>query len=212
MFEFFIEAEESVAGSSTKDNPAYDINYSPKLDFRTPYRNLYLAVISNAFNQLFEPLFVEVRATTNEVEKLTCKKTPKAIKLKWDFKVANCMNYQVANHWFMADEGDHVFNFIACCDIIGFDSNKIRDRVKFIDKSRKGIVRNISMDTGDLKNIVRGSHNIFKSLRDKHVSRPKRTEYSIIESTRRIITEAICEEYVKKFGVNPIRREEFHPE
>lgn len=205
MLEFIGEIDDAI---SKKDNQTSSVDYNPRLDHRTPYRNLYLAVVSNAFDQLFEPLSIEVKATTGETEKLTHIAKPKTLNLKWDYKVINCMDYQVAYRWFMSGEKDHVFDFITCCSAIRLNLSKIKDRVVFINECRDRIIREIAFDTDGLKDIVRENNNILHSLKVKYRNKPGKSEYTIVESVKKTIEDRICEEYEKKYGINPSRRDD----
>ncbi len=199
-------ANEDVSNISLNDRGSFR-DYRPRLEHKSSYRNLYLAVISNGFNQLMEPLHIEVKVTTEEVKKLCSPIKPTSIDLKWDFKVSNSMDYNVAYSWIMSDEPDNIFGFINCCEFTNMNYHKIRERAIFINSIRKELISEILEDKEALKASLRKSYNLFNTLKNKCASRPNKKNYSVSDIYRKTISSIINEKYEEKFNICLIKHE-----
>jgi len=107
-------------------------------------RNLALALVSSGYYELFKPIkFVASFFPINSKE-ITSESDPSDIKLKFECDLFNGRDYSIALHWFLIEKSDDVFSLEHCCNVIGMNIGKVRDRVEFIKNCRETIKETVS--------------------------------------------------------------------
>ncbi len=110
---------------------------------KDPVREIAIALIMSGYVQLLDSIKLSVHLCPLNFSSINKYTDPRDIKLEYDTDVLTGKEYSEMLLWFLKERSEEIFSFDHCCSVIGLNSQKVRDRIEFIQDCRSKAVSDI---------------------------------------------------------------------